>query len=81
MKRLLAMLLTTACLAACNGSSMTAPQAAPPAQPSGMNFTAFTKELLRIQSDSAQPVPVSAAQFLFPDDDNPQAFAAVLPST
>ena len=60
MKGVLAMLLATACLAACDGSSMTAP-AAPPAQPSGMNFTAFTKQLLGIQSDSAQPSPVTTA--------------------
>ena len=73
------MLLATACLAACDGSSMTAP-ATPPAQPSGMNFTAFTKQLLGIQSDSAQPSPVTTAQFEFPDNDNPQAFAAVLPA-
>jgi hypothetical protein len=79
MKGLLAMLLATASLAACNGTSMTAP-AAPPAQPSGVNFTAFTKQLLRIQSDSAQPSPVTTAQFEFPDNDNPQAFAAVLPA-
>jgi hypothetical protein len=79
MKGLLAMLLATACLAACDGTSMTAP-AAPPAQPSGINFTAFTKQLLRIQSDSAQPSPVTTAQFEFPDNDNPQAFAAVLPA-
>jgi len=79
MKALFAMLLATACLAACDGSSMTAP-AAPPAQPSGINFTAFTKQLLRIQSDSAQPSPVTTAQFEFPDNDNPLAFAAVLPA-
>jgi hypothetical protein len=79
MKGLLAILLATACLAACDGSSMTAP-AAPPAQPSGINFTAFTKQLLRIQSDSAQPSPVTTAQFEFPDNDNPLAFAAVLPA-
>jgi hypothetical protein len=79
MKGLLAMLLATACLTACDGTSMTAP-AAPPAQPSGINFTAFTKQLLRIQSDSAQPSPLTTAQFEFPDNDNPQAFAAVLPA-
>lgn len=79
MKGLLAMLLATACLAACDGTSMTAP-AAPPAQPSGIDFTAFTKQLLRIQSDSAQPSRVTTAQFEFPDNDNPQAFAAVLPA-
>jgi hypothetical protein len=47
----------------------------------GTNFTAFTKELLRIQSDSVQPVALSSAQFVFSDDDNPQAFAGVLPAT
>jgi len=26
-------------------------------------------------------LPVSAAQFVFADDDNPEAFATVLPST
>jgi hypothetical protein len=80
MKALLAMLLTAACLSACDGSSMSAPQTAPPAQTSGINFTAFTKELLRIQSDSVQPVALSSAQFVFSDDDNPQAFAGVLPA-
>lgn len=80
MKGLLAMLLATACLAACDHSSMTAP-AAPPAQPAGISFTVFTKQLLGIQSDSAQPSPVTTAQFEFPDNDNPLAFAAVLPAT
>ena len=80
MKALLASLLATVCLAGCGGgSSMMAP-AAPPAQPSGINFTVFTKQLLRIDSDSAQPTPVTSAQFEFPDDDNPQAFADVLPA-
>jgi len=80
MKAVLATLLATACLAGCGGgSSMTVP-AAPPAQPSGISFTVFTKQLLRIDSDSAQPTPVTSAQFVFPDDDNPQAFADVLPA-
>ena len=79
MRALLAMLLASACLAACNGSSMSEPAPAP-AQTAGVNFTSFTEKLLRIQSDSAQPTPVTTAQFEFPDNDNPQAFAAVLPA-
>lgn len=79
MRALLAMVLAGACLSACGGSSMSEP-AAPPAQPSGINFTAFTEKLLRIQSDTAQPTPVTTAQFTFPDNDNPQAFAGVLPA-
>ena len=79
MKALLAMLLAAACLAGCGGgSSVTAP-VAPAAQPSAVSFTAFTKQLLRIDSDSAQPAPVTSAQFEFADNDNPQAFADVLP--
>ena len=81
MKRLIAMSLALASLAACDGSSTTAPHSAPPAQPQGVNFTAFTLQLLGSPSDSAPPVSVGSTQFVFPDDDNPQAFAAVLPST
>jgi hypothetical protein len=78
-------------LSACGGASMSeAASAAPaqgsaqstaPTQASGMNFTAFTEQLLHTQSDSAQPLAVTVAQFVFPDNDNPQAFAAVLPAT
>jgi hypothetical protein len=83
MKRLIATALATACLAACGGGSGMGPEPAPapPVQTAKVDFTAFTKELLRTQSDSAQPLPVSAAQFVFADDDNPEAFATVLPST
>lgn len=79
MRALLAMLLAGTCLSACGGSSMSEP-ATPPAQPAAINFTAFTEQLLRIQSDSAQPTAVTTAQFTFPDNDNPQAFAGVLPA-
>ncbi|HEY0767955.1 MAG TPA: hypothetical protein VGD47_08350 [Steroidobacteraceae bacterium] len=83
MSRLVALLLASACLAGCGGgtTSTTAPPAAatPPASPTSVDFTAFTKELLSNQSDSAEPVPVTATQFLFPDNDNPTAFADVLP--
>jgi hypothetical protein len=80
MKALLAM-LTAVCLSACDGGSRMGPDPAPapPMQKAQVDFTVFTKELLRAQSDSAQPRPVTAAQFAFPDDDNPQAFADVLP--
>jgi hypothetical protein len=80
MKALLTMLLVGACLAGCGGGAMNAP-APTPAQPTGINFTTFTEKLMQIQSDSAQPTPVTTAQFEFPDNDNPQAFAAVLPTT
>jgi len=79
MRALVAMMLAGACLSGCGGSSMSEP-AAPPAQPAAINFTAFTEKLLRIQSDTAQPTPVTTAQFEFPDNDNPQAFADVLPA-
>jgi hypothetical protein len=79
MRALLAMMLAGACLSACGGSSMSEP-VAPPAQPSAINFTAFTEKLLGVQSDTAQPTPVTTAQFTFPDNDNPQAFAGVLPA-
>lgn len=82
MKGRLAMLLAMACLAACGGGSTMGPEPAPapPVPTATVDFTAFTKELLRTQSDSAPPRPVTAAQFAFPDDDNPQAFADVLPA-
>jgi ABC-type glycerol-3-phosphate transport system substrate-binding protein len=84
MKSLIAMLLATAALAGCGGSSMSESAPAPtatPARPATMNFTVFTKELLTTQSDTAQPTAVTTAQFEFPDDENPRAFASVLPTT
>jgi hypothetical protein len=83
MKGLLAMLLATSCLAACGGGAGMGPEPGPatPAQSAKVDFTAFTKELLRVQSDSAQPSPVTTAQFEFADNDNALAFAAVLPAT
>ncbi len=81
MRRLLATALAAAVLAACDGSSTTVAPAAAAPHPSSINFTVFTETLVRSKSDTAQPVPVDAAQFVFPDDDNPQAFAGVLPVT
>lgn len=86
MRALVAVLLAAAMLAACGGGGSMSPatQAAPATTPSaqaGIDFTAFTKELLPIQSDASQPVAVNAAQFVFADDNNPDAFASVLPVT
>jgi len=79
MRRLIATALATAVLAACDGSSTPVAPAAGPA--SGVNFTVFTEELVGSKSHTAQPVAVDGVQFVFPDDDNPQAFAGVLPVT
>ena len=79
MRRLLTTVLAAAALAACDGSSTSVAPAAMPA--AGVNFTVFTEELVRSKSDTAQPVEVNGVQFVFPDDDNPQAFAGVLPAT
>ena len=79
MRAVIALLVASALLAGCGGSSLSEPTP-PPAQSSGINFTNFTLQLLRSQSDTAQPLQVRSAQFEFPDDDNPQAFAAVLPA-
>jgi hypothetical protein len=81
MRRLLAAALTAAALAACDGSSTTVAPAAPATHASGVNFTVFTEELVRSKSDTTQPVAVDGVEFVFPDDDNPQAFAGVLPVT
>jgi len=81
MKRSALAPLTLACLAGCGGGSgagMDPPPAAPPAAMS-VDFTTFTKELVANQSDTAIPVTVTASQFVFRDDDNPEAFASVLP--
>jgi hypothetical protein len=80
MKRLLAALVLATALSACGGSSSPPHAASAPAQASGINFTAFTEKLLQLQSDSALPLAVSDGEFVFPDDDNPQAFAGVLPT-
>ena len=47
----------------------------------GINFTAFTTALVTAKSDSAMPVAVAAAEFVFLDNNNPVAFSAVLPGT
>ncbi len=86
MKRVVPLLAATACLAACGGGGVSsptgpAPVAVAPSPPTGVDFTAFTKSVLSSQSDTAMPVAVAATEFVFPDNDNPTAFAAVLPGT
>ena len=85
MKRAVPLLVATACLAACGGGTSSptaqAPVAVAPSPPTGVDFTAFTKSVVSGQSDTAVPMAVTAAEFVFPDNDNPTAFAAVLPGT
>ena len=81
MKREALALVTLAGLAGCGGGSGVAPSAttAPPPAAMSVDFTAFTKALVANQSETATPVAVTPAQFVFRDDDNPEAFASVLP--
>ncbi|HET9329455.1 MAG TPA: hypothetical protein VFO23_02930 [Steroidobacteraceae bacterium] len=82
MRRWILPLAALAALSACGGDSMggaTTPAA--PAAPAATDFTAFVLDLLKSQSDTAQPVAVNAAQFVFRDDDNPAAFATALGGT
>jgi outer membrane PBP1 activator LpoA protein len=81
-RRLILPLAAAAALGGCGGESMDASQAMPVASaPSATDFTAFVKQLLASRSDTSEPLTVSAAQFVFPDDDNPAAFATVLAGT
>ena len=81
MKRRALALLTLAGLAGCGGGAGIAPPAtsAPPPAAMSVDFTAFTKDLLATRSDTATPVAVTPTEFVFRDDDNPEAFASVLP--
>jgi len=77
-------LAALAALSACGGDSMggaTPATPAAPAAPAATDFTAFVLDLLKSQSDTAEPVAVNAAQFVFRDDDNPAAFATALGGT
>ena len=76
MKRTLAALAVIGCMAGCGGGGSGTTVAAPP---TSVDFTAFTKDLLSSQSETALPVSVSMTAFVFKDDDNPEAFASVLP--
>ena len=81
MKRAIPGLIAMGCLAGCGGGGSGAPSAvaAGPPPAASVDFTAFTKNLVTTQPDSAVPIPVSVAEFAFRDDDNPAAFASVLP--
>jgi hypothetical protein len=46
-----------------------------------VDFTAFTEALLGSRPESTNPVPVTAGEFVFHDDDNAAAFSAVLAGT
>ena len=90
MKRLTPSLLVAACLAACGGgasspgqstSTSTSTPTPPPTSVTGstVNFTTFTKEILAVRSEDAAPVTVPVAALVYPDNDNPAAFSAVIP--
>lgn len=81
MRRWILPLAALAVLSACGGDSMGGATPAAPAAPAATDFTAFVLELLKSQSDTAEPVAVNAAQFVFRDDDNPAAFATALGGT
>ncbi|HEY7963975.1 MAG TPA: hypothetical protein VID49_07665 [Steroidobacteraceae bacterium] len=81
MTRWLLPLAALAALSACGGDSMGGATPAAPAAPAATDFTAFVLDLLKSQSDTAEPVAVNAAQFVFRDDDNPAAFATALGGT
>ena len=79
MKRIFATCVVASLLAGCGGG----PSAPLPTQsvPTAMSvdFTAFVKQLVLNQSDAARPVDVSTLSFIFADDENPAAFADILP--
>lgn len=81
MTRWLLPLAALAALSACGGDSMGGATPAAPAAPAATDFTAFVLDLLKSQSDTAEPVAVNAARFVFRDDDNPAAFATALGGT
>jgi ABC-type glycerol-3-phosphate transport system substrate-binding protein len=74
-------LAALAALSACGGDSMGGATPATPAAPAATDFTAFVLDLLKSQSDAAEPVAVNTAQFVFRDDDTPAAFATALGGT
>jgi len=79
-KRTLAVLAVIGCIGGCGGGgSATTAATPPPPPPASVDFTAFAKDLLASQSETALPVPVAMTAFVFKDDDNPEAFASVLP--
>jgi hypothetical protein len=85
MNRLALIALVFAWLAACSGGAGGDPQSTSTAPatvvPEKVDFTAFTEALVSSRPDSTDPVPVTAAEFTFRDDDNAAAFSTVLTGT
>jgi hypothetical protein len=85
MNRLALIAVVFAWLAGCSGGAGGGPQAIPPAPATALNekvdFTAFTEALVSSRPDGTDPVPVTAAEFMFRDDDNSAAFSAALAGT
>ena len=86
MNRSLVIVVMSACLAACSGGASMSdshPSAvsAASATTDNVDFTEFTKTLVASRPDTTDPVPVASNEFVFPDNDNPTAFAAVLTGT
>ena len=81
MRRVVAAIAVVGAVVGCGGggSHGQAPPAGTPPPAAAVDFTSFTKELLTSQSDSALATAVPAARFTFQDDDNPDAYASVLP--
>jgi hypothetical protein len=79
-RRLAIAFAAAAGLAGCSGggSGMAPPAPSPPAIATSVDFTAFTTALVASQPETALPEPVTPSEFVFRDDDNPAAFAAVL---
>ena len=79
--------LAAACLAACGGGDMSDSSTMnaesntnPPTPTAKINFTTFTEKLISSQSETEEPLAVAPTDFYFPDDENPAAFAAVVPA-
>ena len=81
MRRLVAVVAVAGSVVGCGdgGSHGSPPQAGTPPPAVAVDFTSYTKELLTSQSDAALANAVPVAQFTFHDDDNPDAYASVLP--
>lgn len=85
MKKILAAIPAAALMVACGGGSSQTMQPAavvpPPevTQPMSVNFTSFVKTMVVEHSNAVAPLDISKVSFAFTDDENPTAFADVLP--